>query len=153
LEKSWQSLANTSSSLAHRTVRCPRLARRQLGALGKRERWHGYKLPDCPVVHRTVRWCNGASGQWSAARSTRDTWPAPTVGWAHRTVRWAPDSVRCANDPEDQRSAAPLMEGNRAPDCYSGYPVVHRTVRCTTRQKAKIAYQIDVQRLLGALGL
>jgi hypothetical protein len=71
----------------------------------------------------------------------------PTVDWAHQTVSGAP------TDPEDQWSAAPHMEGNRAPDCYSGCPVVHQTVRCTTRQKARIAYQIDVQRLLAALGL
>jgi hypothetical protein len=49
------------------------------------------------VVHRTVRSANCARGQRSSARSTRDTWPAPTVGWMHRTVRCAPDSVRCAN--------------------------------------------------------
>jgi hypothetical protein len=28
-----------------------------------------------------------------------DTWPAATVGWAHRTVRCVPDCVRCANQP------------------------------------------------------
>jgi hypothetical protein len=50
---------------------------------------------------------------------------APTVGWAHRTVRCAPD---CApTDPEDQRPAVPRMERNRAPDCYSGCPVVHHS--------------------------
>jgi hypothetical protein len=49
LEKSWQSSANTSSGLAHRTVQCPRLARLQLGALRKRERRRGYKSLDCPV--------------------------------------------------------------------------------------------------------
>jgi hypothetical protein len=30
---------------------------------------------------------------------------------------------------------------------------VHRTVRCTTRQKARIAFLLDLQRLLAALGL
>jgi hypothetical protein len=55
--------------------------------------------------------------------------------------------------PEDQRSAVPDMEGDHAPDCYSSCPVVHRTVQCTTRQKTRIAYQIDLQRLLAALGL
>jgi hypothetical protein len=107
-----------------------------LSEKGKRRR--GYNSPDCPVVHRTVRWANGASGQRSAARSTCDTWPASTVGWVHRTVSGAP------TDPEDQRSAAPDMEGDRAPDRYSGCPVVHRTVRCTTRQKARNAFQGDL---------
>jgi hypothetical protein len=37
----------------------------------------------------------------------------------HRTVSGAP------TDPEHQRSDAPDMEGDRAPDCYSDCPVVH----------------------------
>jgi hypothetical protein len=36
-----------------------------------------------------------------------------------------------------------------ASDC----PVVHRTIRCTTRQKAIIAFLVGLQRLLAALGL
>jgi hypothetical protein len=65
----------------------------------------------------------------------------------HRTVSGAP------TDLEDQRSVAPDMEGDRAPDRYSDYLMVHQTIRGTTRQKARIAYQIDVQRLLAALRL
>jgi hypothetical protein len=30
---------------------------------------------------------------------------------------------------------------------------VHRTVRCATRQKARIAFLVGLQRLLAALGL
>jgi hypothetical protein len=37
------------------SVRCPRLARRQLGALGKRERRRGYNSPDCPMSQRLQR--------------------------------------------------------------------------------------------------
>ena len=48
--------------------------------------------------------------------------------------------------PEEQWSVAPDMEGDRAPDMNNG-------VRCTTRQKAINAFQIDLQRLLAALGL
>jgi hypothetical protein len=55
--------------------------------------------------------------------------------------------------PKDQRSAVPGMEGNRAQDCYSGCPVAHWTVCCATRQKAGIAFQVGLQRLLAALGL
>jgi hypothetical protein len=79
-------------------------------------------------VHQTFRWANGASGQWSTARSTRDTWPAPTVGWAHRIVRCAPDSVRCANRswgptvgcaPYGRKSSTGLLQwlSGGAPDC------------------------------------
>jgi hypothetical protein len=65
----------------------------------------------------------------------------------HRTVSGAPTG------PEEQRSNAPDMEGDHAPDMNGGCPVVHRTVRCTTRQKAGIAFQIDLQWLITALGL
>jgi hypothetical protein len=65
----------------------------------------------------------------------------------HRIVSSAP------TDPEDQRSDALNMEGDRAPDSYSDCPVVHRTVQCTTRQKASLAFQVGLQRLLAALGL
>jgi hypothetical protein len=42
------------------SVRCPRLARRQLGTLGKRERRRGYKSPDCPVSQLRQRLTVGA---------------------------------------------------------------------------------------------
>jgi hypothetical protein len=56
-------------------------------------------------------------------------------------------------DPGDQRSAALRMERNQAPDMNSSCPVVHRTVRCTTRRKARLTFQVGLQRLLAALGL
>jgi hypothetical protein len=31
---------------------------------------YGYNSPDCPVVHQTVRWCIGLSGESSAANSS-----------------------------------------------------------------------------------
>ena len=135
------------------SVRCPRLARCQLGALGKRE-------GDVAINHRTVQWCtrlsgestapatNGRSRDQRATRGARQRSVGHTgLSGVHRTVSGAPTS------PEAQRSAAPDMEGDSALDCYSGCPVVHRTVRCTTRRKARIAYQIDLQRLQAALGL
>jgi hypothetical protein len=67
-------------------------------------------------IHRTVRWCTGLSSEATA--------PAPMVVRAinardvacsngrlvHRTVSDAPTS------PKEQRSDAPDMEGDRAPD-------------------------------------
>jgi hypothetical protein len=141
------------------SVRCARLAGGELAALGKKQR-------RTTIIHRTVRWCTRLSGgapdcpvsqrspaQWSAAQSAGDAWLTATIGWAHRTVRCAPDSVRCANWPKDQRSDALEKERDRAPDSYSDCPMVHRTVRCTTRQKASLAFQVGLQRLLAALGL
>ena len=111
------------------------------------------------IIHRTVRWCTGLSGEPTVASATvgraiRERRVARTNGrQGHRTVRCAPDSVRCAIVPEPQRSTAPYLEGNRAPDNYSDCPVVHRTVRCTTRQKVRLAFQDCLQWLLAALGL
>jgi hypothetical protein len=135
------------------SVRCPRLVNGEPAALRKRR-------SDAAINHRTVWWCTRLSGESTAPaangrprdqRGTRGSrqrsFGHTGLSGVHRTVFGAPTS------PEDQRSAMPGMEGNRAPDCYSGFPVGHRTVRSTTRQKARIAYQIDLQWLLAALGL
>jgi hypothetical protein len=87
----------------------------------------GKEKGDMAIIHRTVRWCTGLSGESTAPaangrpcdqrvtrgpcqRSVGHTGPSGV----HRTVYGAPTS------PEDQRSAVPGMEGNRALDCYSG---------------------------------
>jgi hypothetical protein len=135
------------------SVRCARLVGGEPAALGKTQR-------RTTIIHWTVRWCTGLSGEPTVAnangrlrnpRATRDS-QQRSVGHTelssvHRTVSGAP------TDPEDQRSDTPDMEGDRAPDNYSDCPVVHRTVRCTTRQKASLAFQVGLQRLLAALGL
>jgi hypothetical protein len=114
---------------------------------------YDYNSPDCLVVHRTVRWANGRqrNGRRRNPRATRGLrqWSAGGTGLSsvHRTVSGASTS------PKLQRSAAPGMEGNRAPDMNGGCPVAHRTVRCATRQKARLAFQECLQRLLAALGL
>jgi hypothetical protein len=101
--------------------------------------------PDYPVSQRST-------AQRSAAKSTGDTWPAPTVGrgtglsGVHRTVSGAP------TDAEVQQSFAPEKEGDLHQTVYSDCPVAHRTIRCATRQKARLAFQDCLQRLLAALG-
>jgi hypothetical protein len=103
--------------------------------------------------HRTVRLvraarANGHQGNQRATRGPRQRSVGHTgLSGVHRTVSGAPTGL------EAQRSGALNMEGDRAPDCYSGSPVVHRTVRCTTRQKTGFAFQVDLQRLQAALGL
>jgi hypothetical protein len=106
--------------------------------------------------HRTVRLCTGLCGESEPPRpkvacaiNGRHV-AKPTVGWWHWTVRCAPDSVQCATDPKIQRSASPDKEGDHAPNSYRTSSVAHRTVRCATRQKARIAFQV---RLLAVLGL
>jgi hypothetical protein len=91
--------------------------------------------PDCPVSHprRTrrsretekVTWLKfiGLSGgapdcpvsQRSTAKSAGDTWTAPTV-----SLSGAPTG------PEEKRSDAPDLEGDRAPDMNSGCPLDRR---------------------------
>ena len=84
----------------------------QLAALGKQLTTYGYKSPDCPVVHRTVRWCTGLSGE-------------PTVSRANGRPR----------NPRATRGRANGQKG--APDCpvCTGLSGVHRTVRCANGSK------------------
>jgi len=103
------------------------MASGELATLGNSSATYGYNSPDCPVSQRPP-------AQRSVAQFAGDAWPAPTIGWGHRTVRCAPDSVRCANQPEDPtvgcarngRRSAPDNEqwmSGGAPDC----PVRHPT--------------------------
>jgi hypothetical protein len=104
------------------------------------------------VVHRTVRWFTGLSGEPTVASANgRPRDQRATRGLCQRSV----GHTRLSGapiDPEDQRSDAPDMEGDRAPDCYSDCPVVHRAIRCTTRQKARLAFQVGLLKGKCALG-
>jgi hypothetical protein len=147
---SWLEQPRLCSVWEHRTVRwctgqCPvrQAGSGELAALGKNLTAYSYNSSNCPV-------CTGLSGEPTVGCAIRARHVAePTIGRGHRTVRCAPDSVRCANG-----SKAPTVgfarEGKKsAPDC----PVVHRTVQCARRQKARIAFPDCSQRLLAALGL
>jgi hypothetical protein len=154
LEKSWQSSANISSDLAHRTMS---------GAPGwSTVNWllSGKEKGDMAIIHQTVWWCTILSVESTApAANSRPCYQRATRGPRQRSVghTWLSGVHRIVSGaptgPEAQRWAAPDMEGDCTPNCYSGCPVVHRTVRCTTRQKARIAFQVDLQWLLAALGL
>jgi hypothetical protein len=67
--------------------------------------------------------------QWqrSSARSARDTWLAPTVGWVHRTVRCANqprgETVGCARYGRRSRTGHEQWLSGGALDC----PVHHST--------------------------
>jgi hypothetical protein len=138
-------------AINHRTVRwCTRLSGESSAAkssLSENDQRRTTK------IHWTVRWCTGLSGeangrlrQRSAAQSTRDAWASQRSAGG-TGLSGVPTAVKL------QRSDAPEKEGNRAPDSYRDYLVAHRTVRCTTRQKTRIAFQECLQRLLSALGL
>jgi hypothetical protein len=141
------------------SVRCARLASGELAALG-RNWWR------TTIIHRTVRWCTRLSGEPTAASATVDRQihgrrlarstgrqgapdcPVCTgLSGVHRTMFSAPTATNL------QWSDAPEKEGDRAPDSYRDCLVAHRTVRCATRQKARLAFQECLQRLLAALEL
>jgi hypothetical protein len=104
------------------TPDCPVVHRAVFGAPGWLSvNWalSGKEKGDVAINHRTVWWCTGLSGEPTTPvangrprdqRATRGP-RQQSVGHiglsgVHRTVSGAP------TDPEDQRSAAPLMEGN-----------------------------------------
>jgi hypothetical protein len=124
---------------------------REKAALGTRRR-------RTTIIHQTIRWCTGLSDESSAANSSLSGNGKGDVAIIHWTVRSAngrqrnsrPRNPRATRDPqqrsvghtglsgpptdpEDQRSDASEKEGDCTPDNYSDCPVVHRTVRCTTR--------------------
>jgi hypothetical protein len=154
-KKSWLCTANCCSVWVHRTVRCARLAlvKRLLSGIRRRR---------TTIIHRTVRWCTGLSGEPTDGRANgRPRNPRVTRGRAnglmgHRTVRCAPDCPVCTGQcPVRQRLQIfnSRLRQNKKAISTGQCPVVHRTVRCATRQKARIAFLDCSQRLLVALGL
>jgi hypothetical protein len=115
---------------------------------------------DVAIIHRTVRWCTELSDE-------------STVASANGRPRNLRATRGCSNGQLDALDC-PVCTG-QCPMChlarrsngrlypiwkeivhqtsYSGCPVAHRTVRCATRQKARIAFLVGLQRLLTALGL
>jgi hypothetical protein len=128
------------------SVRCARLDSGEQAALGRIWR-------RTTIIHRTVQWCTGLSGEPTAASAT--------VGHAIRGrsvahangQQGAPDSVRCANCHESAMVVCARIGKRSTPTVYSDCPVAHRTVWCATRQKATLAFLVGLQRLLAALGL
>jgi hypothetical protein len=104
-------------------------------------------------IHRTVRWCTGLSGEPTVA--------SVTVGRTIRGRRMArsngrlgtPDCPICTGQCP-VRQLPPRTNGRMR---QKRKEIVHRTatvtVRCTTRQKESLAFQVGLQRLLAALGL
>jgi hypothetical protein len=146
----WLCSAKVSSVWVHRTVRwctrqCPvcQAGSGKLAALGKELTAYDYNSPDCPV-------CTGLSGEPTVGRANgrlRD--PRETRGRANGR-EGAPDSVQCANG---SKAANGRLRQIRKEIRTGQCPVVHQTIRCARRQKARIAFLDCSQRLLAALGL
>jgi hypothetical protein len=160
------------------SVRCARLVRCELAALGIRRR-------HTAIIHRTVRWCTELSGEPTVVsanggphnlHATRgllqrsagapDRWSSPRVARRLRgrplalVTVGSPDSPVCTGQCPVRQSAqrsnsqiCQIWKEIKHQTVYRTCPVAHRTVRCATRPKARIAFHVDLQRLLATLGL
>jgi hypothetical protein len=118
------------------------------------------KKGDVAKIHWTVRWCTGLSGESTVASANgRPHNLRATRGYSNGQLG-APNCPVCTG----QCPVCHLARRSNGRLCpiwkeivhranYSSCSVVHRTVQCTTRQKASLAFQIGLQRLLAALGL
>jgi hypothetical protein len=114
----------------------------ELVVLGKPSTAYGYNSPDCPV-------CTGLSGEPTVSRGNgRPRIPRVTRGRANGHIG-APDCPVCQRLSISNGRLRQIRKQIRTGQC----PVVHRTVRCARRQKARSAFLECSQRLLAALGL
>ena len=119
------------------SVRCARLNSGEQATLGRSRR-------RTTIIHRTVRWCTGLSGE-------------PTVGWANgrprdpRVTRGRANGQMEAPDCPVCTGQCPVSQDDRYSNgqlCQFWKEIGHRTsystcpVRCATRQKANIAFQM-----------
>jgi hypothetical protein len=114
------------------SVRCPRLARRWTLCSQESVRRSGYKSPDCPVVHRTVRWVISARAQVFGDELVPLGKEKDVASKNHRTVRWCTrlsgeSTTPAANGRQcDQRATRGIANGRMvAPD----------SVRCANRSE------------------
>jgi hypothetical protein len=63
MQNTWFGTAKVQLGLPHRTVRCARPASGEQATLGKNRR-------RTTIIHRTVRWCTGLSGEPTVASAT-----------------------------------------------------------------------------------
>jgi hypothetical protein len=143
------------TAINHRTVRwctgqCP---------VSRLRRSHRSREPSqqrTAIIHRTVRWGTGLSGEPTVGRANgRPRNPRLMRGQANGRMG-APDCPVCTGQcPVRQRLQVSngRLHQNRKEIRTRQCPVVHRTVRCASRQKARIAFLDCSQRLLAALGL
>jgi hypothetical protein len=124
------------SRVTHRTVRCTVC---ELVALEFFLGYVGYKSPDSPCEAPNSLVLQPCNGYLPRRQAPKVTWRTGRSGAPHRTV-WCPI--------ENENS----QSGDSVP-CTIHYPVHHQTVRCPDKQKARIAYQMEFQRLLAALGI
>jgi hypothetical protein len=158
----WLCSVKVCAVWVHRTVRwcsgqCPvrQVGSGELAALGKNLTAYGYNSSDYPVctglfgeptvgrANDRLRDLRKTRGRANGREGAPDCPVCTGLSGVHRTVSGAPTS------PRRQRSATPQKERNP----HRTVSGVHRTIRCTRRQKARFAFLECSQRLLAALGL
>jgi hypothetical protein len=121
----------------------------ELVALGNSSATYGYNSPDCPV-------CTGLSGEPTVGRANGRPRDLRRTRGRANGYKEAPDCpvctghVRCANG---SQAANGRLRHFWKEIGHRTLSVVHRTVRCASRQKARSAFLEYSQRLLAALGL
>jgi hypothetical protein len=115
---------------------------------------------DVGIIHQTIRWCTELSGEPTVANANGRPRNLRATRGSSNGRRGVPDCPVCTEQcPVRQRARScngrlcPIWKEIAHRTGYSGCPVAHRTVRCATRQKARIAFLVGLQRLLAALGL
>jgi hypothetical protein len=115
---------------------------------------------DVAIIHRTVQWCTRLSGEPTVASANDQPRNLHATRGSSNGRQGAPDCLVCTGHyPVRQRARScnsrlcPIWKAIAHRSVYRTCPVVHRTVRCATRQMARIAFLVGLQRLLAALGL
>jgi hypothetical protein len=142
----------------HRTIRwCTGLSG---GSSATNSLLSGMKKGDVAKIHWTVRWCTRLSGELTVASANERPRNLRATRGSSNGRRGAPDCPVCIGQcPVSQRARScnsrlcPIWKAIAHRIGYSSCPVAHWTVLCATRQKARMAFQVCLQRLLAALGL
>jgi hypothetical protein len=146
------------TAIIHRTVRwCIRLSG-ESSAMNSPLSGNG--KGDVAIIHWTVWWCTRLSGEPTVANANGRPRNLRATRGLLQGSAGAPDCPVCTGQcpmrQPTQRSngwMCPILKEIAHRTSYRTCPVAHRIFRCATRQKARIAYHVDLQRLLAALGL
>jgi hypothetical protein len=115
---------------------------------------------DVAIIHWTIWWCTGLSGEPTVAiangrpRNLRAT--RGLLQWSAGASDCPMCTGQCPVRQSAQRSNGRIGQIWKEivhRTVYMTCLVAHRTVLCATRQKARIAFHVDLQWLLATLGL
>jgi hypothetical protein len=144
----------SDATINHRTIRwCTRLSGESLATNSSLS---GKEKGDVAIIHRTVRWGTRLSGEPTAPVANGRSYDQRATRGPLQVSNGrlgAPDCPVCTGQclvrqPTTRSNGwlRPIWKG-----------IAHQTatvaVRCTTRQKARIVFHVDLQRLLAALEL